>query len=68
MIGGERKRKRSERERDIRALLHKRSEGGLEGELCQPRAPGCTRAKGLHLSIVFECVLCMYCKNTVRIQ
>ena len=49
-------------------LLHKRPEGGLAGELCQPRAPGCTRAKGLHLSIVFECVLCMYCKNTVRIQ
>ena len=42
-------------------LLHKRPEGGLAGELCQPRAPGCTRAKGLHLSIVFQCVLCMYC-------
>ena len=42
-------------------LLHKRPEGGLASELCPQRAPGCTRAKGLYVSIVFRGVLCMHC-------
>ena len=42
-------------------LLHKRPEGGLAGELCAQRAPGCTRVKVLYVSIVFQGVLCLYC-------